>query len=244
MIRNAVKISTMKHAMYQGGAVLCIQKTHVEANLSTVIYDKIKDDIIEMRRLPDSFVLERQVAAEYETSRTPVREALKRLMQEGWLVGEDRRRLQVSQLTLAYCYDAFAVRTMIEKHAIREIFARGETRSLAGKLDAEMRKMDALKDDAIAMVRADLGFHTVIVEHLDNLLLTRVWRSISDEIARIVIFAMDEERHPDVILKEHRKIVEALWDQQTDIITSLDAHMNGILQGIERTFEQYELTRR
>lgn len=214
-------------------------KIPVEANLSTLIYDGIKEDIIEMRRLPDSFVLERQVATEYQTSRTPVREGLKRLMQEGWLVGEDRRRLQVSKLTLDYCYDTFAVRTMIENHAVREIFARGETRTLAGKLDVAMRKMCSLRNESIAMVRADLDFHTVIVEHVDNILLTRVWRSISDEIARIVIFAMDKERQPGVILKEHEKIVEALWNQQEDIIISLDEHMNEILKGIERTFKRH-----
>lgn len=213
-------------------------KTRTEANLSTLIYERIKEDIIEMRCLPGAFVLERQVAAEYNTSRTPVREAMKRLMQEGWLVGEDRCRLQVSMLTLDYCYDTFAVRTMIENYAMREIFAHKETRSLAGKLDVEMRKMCSLQDDVIAMVRADLDFHTVIIEHLANATLTKVWKSISYEIARIVIFAMDEERHPEVILKEHEKIVEALWDQRMDVIISLDAHMNGILKGIERTFKK------
>lgn len=213
-------------------------KAQGEANLSTLIYEHIKTDIIEMRRLPGAFVLERNVAAEYNTSRTPVREALKRLMQEGWLIGEDRRRLQVSTLTRDYCYQAFAVRTMVENYAMREIFARGETRALAGKLDVEMRKMRALQDDAIAMIRADLAFHSAIIEHLDNAFLTKIWSSISDEIARIVIFAMDEERHAEIILKEHEKIVEALWDQRTDVIASLTAHMDGILKGIDRTFER------
>lgn len=213
-------------------------KALADANLSTLICERIKTDIIEMRRLPGAFVLERQVAAEYNTSRTPVREALKRLMQEGWLIGEDRRRLQVSTLTWDHCYQAFAVRTMVENYAMREIFARGETRALAGKLDVEMRKMRSLQDDAVAMIRADLAFHSAIIEHLDNAFLTKIWSSISDEIARIVIFAMDEERHAEIILKEHEKIVEALWDQRTDVIASLTAHMDGILKGIDRTFER------
>ena len=209
-----------------------------DVNLSTIIYENIKKDIIEMRREPDTYLLERQVAAEHNTSRTPVREAIKRLMQEGWLVGEDRCRTKISDLNLAACHDVFAVRMMIEHYALTETFSRGEGRALAGKLDVEMKKMASLEDDPIDFVRADVGFHSVIVEHIGNALLTKIWRSISDEIIRISIFAMDEQRQPEKIVLEHAKIVDALWNHAPDLLTTLDNHMNHILEGMERCFER------
>lgn len=214
-----------------------------DINLSTLIYEEVKKDIVEMRRMPGTYVLERQLAAEYNTSRTPVREAIKRLMQEGWLVGEDRCRSMVSELTDELCRDVFPVRNMIENYALSEAFAKGEGRSLAGKLDIEIRKMEALKDDPIALVRADLQFHTVIVEHAGNMILTRFWQSISDEVTRISIFAMDEQRQPDKIIEEHNRIVDALWNQNPDELVSLDCHMNLILDGLKRTLEKRKYTK-
>lgn len=209
----------------------------INVNLSTIIYEGIKKDIIEMHLKPNSFILERQVANEYNTSRTPVREALKRLRQEGWIVGEDRCRNQVSDLNINACREIFAVRTMIENYSLTETFSKGEGRALAGKLDVELNKMKSLKDDPIALIRADLKFHYAIVEHVGNTLLSKMWSSMSDEIIRISIFAMDEQRKPDIIIKEHTELVEALWNHDPNLKEYLNNHMGQILNGLERCFE-------
>ena len=207
-------------------------------NLSTMIYEELKKDIIEMRLPPNTFILERQIAAKFSTSRTPVREAIKRLRQEGWLVGEVRCRNSVSDLNLTACREVFAVRAMIEKHALFETTAKGEGRPLAGKLDVKLNEMKSLKDDPIAMVRADLEFHYIMVEQVGNALLTKIWSSISDEVIRISIFAMDEQRKPERIIEEHEKLVEALWDHSPDLPAYFDNHMNEILSGLARCFEK------
>lgn len=212
-----------------------------DVNLSTQIYENVKKDIVEMRLKPGSYVIERQLSAEYNTSRTPVREAIKRLMQEGWLVGEDRCRSRVSELTDELCRDVFPVRNMIENYALSDTFTKGEARTLAGKLDIEIRKMKTLKNDPIAFIRADLRFHAIIVEHTGNMILTRFWQSISDEVTRIVIFAMDEQRQPDKIIEEHNRIVDALWNQNPDELVSLDCHMKLILDGLKRTLDKRKL---
>ncbi len=210
----------------------------IDTNLSNFIYEKVKNDIVEMRRVPGSFVLERRIAEEFSTSRTPVREALKRLMQEGWLVGEDRCRSRVSELTELRCREVFAVRNMIESHALNYTFEKCSCRALAGKLDMEIKKMENQKDDPIAFVHADLHFHTVIVEHVGNRILTRIWQSISDEIMRISIFSMDEERQPERIIAEHNSIMEALWNENPQELISLDRHMNLIMEGLARMLDK------
>lgn len=210
---------------------------NTDINLSNLIYQQIKNDIIEMRRFPGAFVLERQLADEFSTSRTPVREALKRLMQEGWLVGDDRCRSKVSELTETRCNEVFAVRSMIENYALSCTFIRGDCRVLAGKLDLEIKNMEKLKTRSIEFVKTDLRFHTTIIDHLGNSVLSRIWQSISDEITRISIFAMDEERRPDIILKEHYSIMQALWNENPTELISLDRHMNLIMDGLMRTLK-------
>ena len=63
-----------------------------EQNLSSAVYEAIKDKIINGEFLPGSILMERSIAEEFGVSRTPVREALKRLSQEGWVDWEERRR--------------------------------------------------------------------------------------------------------------------------------------------------------
>ncbi|MDD4159618.1 MAG: GntR family transcriptional regulator [Synergistaceae bacterium] len=203
-----------------------------------MIYEKVKNDIVDMKRPPKTFVLERQLAEEFSTSRTPVREAIKRLMQEGWLTGEDRCRSQVSELTELRCREVFAVRNMIENYALIDTFTKGNCRALAGKLDTEIKKMENLKNDPIAFVHADLNFHTVIVEHVGNGILSRIWQSISDEITRISIFSMDKERQPDIIIAEHNCIMQALWNENPQELISLDRHMKLIMDGLSRTLQK------
>ncbi|MEG1911875.1 MAG: GntR family transcriptional regulator, partial [Cloacibacillus sp.] len=66
-----------------------------DQNLSSTIYESIKERIINGDFLPGGILMERTIADEFGVSRTPVREALKRLSQEGWVDWEERRRAVV-----------------------------------------------------------------------------------------------------------------------------------------------------
>ena len=69
-----------------------------DQNLSTVIYEAIKEKIIKGEYTPGTLLMERSLADEFQVSRTPVREALNGLSQAGWLLWEERRRAVVSEI--------------------------------------------------------------------------------------------------------------------------------------------------
>ena len=69
-----------------------------EQSLSSMVYETIKEKIIKGELLPGCVLMERTLAEDFKISRTPVREALKRLLQEGWVVWEERRKAVVSEI--------------------------------------------------------------------------------------------------------------------------------------------------
>lgn len=214
-------------------------KSEIDPNLSTRIYESLKKGIVELKFAPGSLLQERQLAEALGASRTPVREAIKRLVQEGWLVGEDRRRVVVKGLSLKSAKEVFEFRSMVEPFALSLAFKNGEARSLAGKLDLQIQKMASLREDRIAFIKADMVFHTLIVENTGNDLLIRIWKNISEEIIRIAIFSMDEARKTEVILSEHTEIVQALWEgRKESVLETLALHHRMILEGLERGLSQ------
>ena len=91
-------------------------------NLSNVIYLDIKRQIVELRLLPGEVLLERTLASSLGTSRTPVREALKRLAQDGWILWQERRRAVVRDISIKDVQEVFMLRKMVETFAIRGCF--------------------------------------------------------------------------------------------------------------------------
>ena len=101
-------------------------KARKEQNLSSTVYETIKDKIINGEFLPGTLLMERNIADECGVSRTPVREALKRLSQEGWVDWEERRRAVVSEITIEKIVELFTLREMIEPFAIKKIITDGK----------------------------------------------------------------------------------------------------------------------
>jgi len=210
-------------------------------NLSNIVYEKILADIVELRIEPGAFVLERNISEGLGVSRTPVREAIKRLTQEGWLVAEDRKRPYVKGFTLEEGAALFQFRKMAEMFALNWAFENGMERFLAGRLDLQIRKMQEVAEDNVRFIRADVEFHTEIVRTMNNDYLTRAWHTVAEQIVRVAIYGMDQTRTVDKIVDEHEAMVQCIWgNKRDDAYNVLSLHHELIFAGIERKLIMYD----
>lgn len=131
-------------------------------------------------------------------SRTPVREALRRLTREGFVEIESNRGAFIPEYTKRDLDEIFGMRTLLEGHAARRAASRITPEQLARmeEINAEFRKLiegDA-KRDGSAMVRdvtqLNWDFHEVILEAADNANL----RKMIHQLARIALSARTFER--------------------------------------------------
>jgi len=207
-------------------------------NLSSQIYDEIKKRIVNLSFPPESILYERDLVEMLGVSRTPIREASIKLIQENWLTTSDRRSLKVKEISAKTVKEIFQFREMMESFALRYAFESQTKRVLAGKLDMAVNAMVGTTNDPLEFIKADLAYHTIMIENISNELILNTWLSSCDEITRIAIFSMDKRRRAEDIISEHKYIIEALWSGELELVlTTLKKHHNNILHGCERCFE-------
>ncbi len=179
--------------------------------ISNVIYAQLKTRILSLKYQPGTLLTERALAEDLEVSRTPVREAIQRLAQEGWLRINARRNIQVREVTISDFGEVFQARRMIEPAAIDLAFSLGIAASLPWKLDEAMAVMGASRGDLYSFITADQAFHAVFFDALHNTRLSRMWKTLSEDVVWLGILAMGhDERRYDTVTGEHERIVEAV----------------------------------
>ncbi len=175
-------------------------------------YSLIKDRILKFSLRPNERIRALDIAEELGISRTPVREALSRLEQEGLVVRDSGWGYLVKAMTLAEVVSLFRVREILEVEAAREALGRRNTESsnsLSRLLVASERHWSARKIPEFQ--KASRGFHAELARLSGNVFIEHMLSTISDRIR--ILAAMVLQRHAArgaQMIEENRAILAAL----------------------------------
>ncbi len=178
---------------------------------SEFVYRSLKEQIISGALAPDVRLIELAIAAEFNVSRTPVREALKRLAVENLVLADPARGMVVHAPDAREIEDVFIVREALDALAAR-LAAHRITPSELGRLRVVVNAME----DAIAggrreqVVVANTHFHDVIYAAAGNEMLERLGRDLREFVRRFTTLPFASPDRVDHVLAEHRAIVAAL----------------------------------
>jgi len=184
-----------------------------------VAYQKIADLLLKGELKPGSALSEEELAIRVNTSRTPVREALAQLSQEGLIEIIPRRGAFVSRITLADTRDFFQLREAIEGMAARLAAGKADLEALI-KLEDDLEKAIKVKDDN---KRHDLlrkhndDLHEYIFEASGNPKLIQA-NNMYKTILRIEMEISNS--YPGALeasYKDHKNIIIALKKQDPDL---------------------------
>lgn len=188
-----------------------------DKSLSAKVYEDIKNGIIKLKYLPGSILKERELAEGMGVSRTPVREAIKRLSQEQWVLPSEGKGLYVRNITQEDAYELKQIRSMLELSAVNYLCANNKSRAAAGDLDSIVESMRGVENNEEFMT-LDMEFHTILISSMDNQRISRFWSTIREEVIRMGLVAMDETLCFSDVIKEHDALVDALWAKDADVI--------------------------
>lgn len=174
-------------------------------------------------------LVEEQLAVEFRTSRTPVREALRRLEGDGHLVRGAAGGLRPNVPNVRSMSQVYEVRLAIEELCVRRAVGSGD-RELLQAVRADWRTLQAEGPSATALgpdfVHADESFHRRIAEAAGNELAARVLREVNDRIRLMRIHDFTTADRVQATIAEHLEIVEAVLSGDADAAASfMRAHV-------------------
>ncbi|QOV35003.1 GntR family transcriptional regulator [Streptomyces ferrugineus] len=204
-------------------------------------YAAIRDSILSGERAPGAMLGEVGLAAELGVSRTPVRAALVRLQDEGWITVYPKRGALVRGLSEKDARELADTRFVLESAAVQRATPQCRTEladRLASELDLQRSALGA--DDLSRFIELTLAFHRSFVEVGGN----QVMLELSDRLAdrqRFLLFALGDSllARCQTIIDEHEALVARLRDEETEgFVEALRSHVTGTvdsgLRGLHR----------
>lgn len=183
-----------------------------KSSFSDEAYEVAKDRIVSGVYLPDSFIDDRALANELGVSRTPVREALIRLSNEGLVEFVPRRGIRVVPVSLDALSEAFDVITAMEFMAVDLIVRMPERDDVIADLEscAEAMRDARAADNVEAWIDAAEDYHRTLLARCGNNDVTRIGFSLRDKIHRILRVAKRLWAYPEEPMVAHANLVEAI----------------------------------
>jgi DNA-binding GntR family transcriptional regulator len=199
-------------------------------------YDFVKAQIMNLDLKPGQYVTDSQVADDLGISRTPVREALRRLEQEGLLINQARRGWKVYALSLDDIHEIFDIKVSLEGMIVRRA-AECQDESLRSDLrDAvERMKRAATVDDSDTWQEADFQLHQVISVMAANERAASIIQNLNDQWHRVRIGFVAMQGRIERSNAEHEAIAASILANDGEEAERLmHIHLNNVRQELVR----------
>ena len=179
--------------------------------LAEHVHAALKKALHSGRFEPGERIREEAVAAWLEVSRTPVREALRRLVSDNLLVVTEHG-LAVPQLNRDQIFELYAMREVLEG-AAAALAAQHASAAEIDFLNEILREQAGAKTDAARLLAINKELHGCIYRAADNRYLVRTLQSLQDELEQLRGTTFAWPGRPRDALKEHQAIVQAIAHQ-------------------------------
>ena len=198
------------------------------------IHHSIREAILENSLRSGSLVSERDLAREFRVSKTPVREALIRLAQEGFVEISPRKGIFISPISVKELKDVFGIRSALEGLAAEEAVGRIRRETLV-KLRKDFYAAAKAKDEE-RLFRLGVQLHDLIMEACDNKRLTSIVGTMRAQIARYSKLASWLPEQAEVSLRDHLRIIRALERRVgTGARRAIEEHIHGVKENLIRS---------
>ena len=170
--------------------------------LRDVVFNTLREAILKGELKPGERLMELQLAAKLGVSRTPIREAIRMLEQEGLAVTIPRKGAEVAKMTERDMLDELAAKIACEQISEEQL----------EELVATMHEFEeSTKTDNVKKIaEADVKFHDIIYQSTGNPKLVNMLNNLREQMYRYRVEYLKDENNYPTLMKEHKDIVEGL----------------------------------
>lgn len=199
------------------------------------IHRALRDEILSLRREPGSQIIEKDIAADHGVSRTPVREALLRLAEEGLVDIVSKSGTYVSRIPIADLPEAITIRGVLEQFAAREAVAHANPSEIIELRAIVARSIEAAAaGDTEAFHRADEAFHEAIASAGRH---PGVWALVSQvklQVDRFRRLTLPMAGRMGRVVAEHETVLRAIEARDADAAAmAMGRHIDGLQVGLD-----------
>ena len=179
-------------------------------------YQALREEIVSWQLVPGTVLVEVEQSTRLGVSRTPVREALSRLVADGLVEPQAGRGLVVAAISLDNITELFEARQALEQRAAALAAERREP-AVFLELQAEFRRASALIGDRHAYYDLVSRFDTAMDEAARSPYLVAALRSLRTHLVRIRRLAQDDPQRLIAAANEHLLIIDAIVDGDAEL---------------------------
>jgi DNA-binding GntR family transcriptional regulator len=195
------------------------------------IHATLRHELVTLRLPPATRLSENELALRFGTSRAPVREALIRLADEGFIDILPQRGSFVSRISIGAMRRARFVREAIEISVVRQAATDGLSKAVRSDIDRAIADQIAARDDPETFTLADDAFHRSLVEGIG---IAQLWSVLEREKAqfdRVRFLSLPHTTPVEVLVEQHKAIISAIDARKPDAAAdAMHAHMSEVLK--------------
>jgi len=205
-----------------------------------LIADQLREQIIQGLFRPGEQINESILAIQLNTSRSPVREAVQRLCQEGILINRRNHGVFVLEISTQDSREIYTVREAIETNAVDTLLNSSpinirDTCQALKKILRNMTKQVAMNNwQSIAQL--DMQFHTTIVAAAGNSRMTRIYETLAAESTMCILNLEISYPQAQTLLQEHQNILNLFEaGNREELQKALKHHMRKAVHDLTTT---------
>ena len=189
--------------------------------LRDVVFNTLRQAILRGEMEPGERLMEIQLAQKLGVSRTPIREAIRKLELEGLVIMIPRKGAEVAHITEKDMKDVLEVRSTLEELVV-ELAIKNVTDEKIEELKCANKVFESaiVSKDAVNIVEADVKFHDILYSMTNNARLIQIINNLREQMYRYRLeYLKDQESH-ERLDKEHEAIYRGIQNKDKAAVTA------------------------
>ena len=183
--------------------------------LRDVVFNTLRQAILKGELEPGERLMEIQLAERLGVSRTPIREAIRKLELEGLVLMIPRKGAEVAKISARSLRDVLEVRRALEELAIELACQRMSEEDVGNLQKAQEDFKNAIAEgDAMKIAETDEHYHDVIYEGTQNAKLIQMLNNLREQMYRYRLEYIKDEDKRKILVLEHEKILKTVRERK------------------------------
>jgi len=207
------------------------------ATAASKIYNDLRVELVSLQRHPGEVISEAQIALSYGVSRTPVREAILKLSDEGLLEIYPQSGIFVSRIPLAALPEAIIIRKALEETTARMAAERATpSQILALQSILERQREASAAGDSGAFHQADEAFHATVADVAGYPGIWKYIQQVKVHVDRYRRLTLPQRGRMPKVIVEHETVLKAIEAHDAEgARRAMETHLENLLENISTT---------